>query len=226
MPVLVISHRVSTLARCADGIVLEDLRNLWAGTLTLNVRARAPGLDASAVRVRFSGSSDLVISPPSEVPLQANLPDLQPRNHYYVTAGVHSLPVTFTLDTTQLPDGHHELTAVAYEGSNVRSQTSIRMPVQVRNSSLNATIELSEADGVAPVDSACTVRVIANAQDVSAITLHSTGGPIAIARNSTNAVFEASGSFLAPGLHPLYALVETTSGMEYRTETKWIRFTR
>ena len=54
--------------------------------------------------------------------LTQNLSDLQPRNHLYVTAGAGSLALTFPLDTTNLADGYHDLTAVAYEGSDARVQ--------------------------------------------------------------------------------------------------------
>ena len=53
--------------------------------------------------------------------LTDNVTDLAPRNHLYLSSGTNTLAVNFVFDTTQLPDGHHQLTAVAYEGTSVET---------------------------------------------------------------------------------------------------------
>jgi len=74
--------------------------------------------------------------------LEDNLSDLRPRNHLYVSSRATTLPVNFLCDTTQLPDGFHDLTAVAYEGTSVRTQTRVSRTVQVQNTSLSAGFTL------------------------------------------------------------------------------------
>jgi hypothetical protein len=209
----------------AAGVTAEDLRNLWLGSLTFTLRARSPGIEASGIRIRISGSPDLVVSPTSEAVLQDNASDLQPRNHFYVAAGVHELRFAFPFDTAGLADGHHLLTAVAYEGSHLRTQTHASVPVVIRNSSLSATLVLNTTNETVRLSSLCSARVEATATDVKVISLHSTGGEIGRIDNSQTATFDVPGTVLGVGLHPLYALVETGSGDKYRTGIRWIRFT-
>ena len=101
----------------SDGLVAQDLSAGAFGTATFNLYARSPGLDAAAIQVQLIGSASLGTSPCVPMRLHANLSDLQPRNHLYVTAGASQLALTFPLDTTRLADGFHELAAVAYEGT-------------------------------------------------------------------------------------------------------------
>ena len=115
------------------------------------------------------------------------------------------------------------MTAVAYEGSHVRTQTSASVPVRIQNSSLSATLTLLDVPDPAPVQGTYHFQVAANATNVSAITLFSTGGALGTASNQGTAVFQVFGTSLCAGLHPFYALVETASGLKYRTETRWVR---
>jgi hypothetical protein len=158
--------------------------------------------------------------------LQDNLGDLQPRAHLYVTAGVTNLPLTFTLDTTALADGFHELTAVAYEGSNVRTQTRAAQTVRIQNTPLSALFTLSlyatNVTNVA-VEAVLPFAVVANSGDVATIELFSTGGSLGGVAGQSSANFSVSGTNLDVGLHPFYALVRAANGGQYRTETKWIR---
>jgi len=164
-----------------------------------------------------------VIRPAGEVTLTGNLADLQPRNHLYVTAGAGELGTTFPLDTTLLPDGYHELTAVAYEGSHVRTQTKTTVSVRIQNSGLSATLEF--LDLVAPSLAAGTyhLQVAANTNNVSAIKLFTSGGRLNTISNQPTATFTVTGSSLGVGWHPFYALLETASGNQYRTATSWVR---
>ena len=204
----------------ADGVAAEMLVQGF-----FNIRARRPGLTAAAAQVRLTGSSTLILSPLSATNLKDNLSDLLPRNHLYITTGATNLAVTFPLNTPSLADGFHELTAVAYEGSNVRTQTRITLPVRVQNSSLSATLNLLDLPASAPVIGTYHLQVSAGTNLVSAITLFSTGGAVGSVSNQPTATFTVNGSNLGAGLHPFYALVATSSGLQYRTATQWIRLT-
>ena len=131
--------------------------------------------------------------------------------------------MTFPLDTTTLADGYHELTAVAYEGSNVRTETKATVPVVVQNSSLSATLTLLDLTNQAPVQGTYHIQVAANTNTVSLITLFSTGGALGMATNVSTAIFQVNGTNLWAGLHPFYALVQTSDGLEYRTQTSWVQ---
>jgi uncharacterized protein (TIGR03790 family) len=204
------------------GVVAEDFTVNLAGTATFNLLARSPGYEAAAVQV-LPQSSGVILLPSSQRTLTQNLSDLLPRNHLYVTAGADSLTVGFPLDTTALSDGYHTLTAVAYEGSHVRTETCVTAPVRVQNSPLSAVLTLLDLPDPAPVAGTYHIQVAANTNDVSRITLFSTGGALGTATNESTATFQVDGTNLWAGLHPFYALVETSSGLKYQTQTSWVR---
>ncbi|MCC6823001.1 MAG: TIGR03790 family protein [Verrucomicrobia subdivision 3 bacterium] len=206
-----------------DGLVVEDLTPAYLSSVGFNLFARSPGWKAAALRVAVTGSGGLVINPAAETSLAGNLSNLQPRNHLYITAGAGELGATFPLDTTALPDGDHELTAVAYEGSHVRTQTRTTVPVRIQNSPLRATLTRLDLPDAAPAAGTYHLQVTANTNNVSAIKLFSTGGLLNTISNQVTATFNVSGSNLGVGLHPFYALVETTAGKQYRTATSWVR---
>ena len=127
------------------------------------------------------------------------------------------------MNTTALADGYHDLTAVAYEGSNVRTQTKATVTVRVQNSSLNAVLTLLDLTNQAPVQGTYHVQVAANTNTVSLIALFSTGGALGTATNVSTTIFPVNGTNLWDGLHPFYAVVQTTNGLQYRTQTQWVR---
>jgi uncharacterized protein (TIGR03790 family) len=191
-----------------------------------NLYARSPGYAAALILVSPSVSSIQV--PPFNTmgnTLTQNVSDLQPRNHLYVTAGASSLNLTFPLDTTTLADGYHKLTAVAYEGSNTRTETQVTVPVQFQNTSLSATLTLLDLTNQAPVQGTYHIQVTANTNTVGLITLFSTGGALNSATNVSSATFQVNGTNLWAGLHPFYATVATTNGLQYRTQTQWVQLT-
>lgn len=209
----------------ANGVEAADLMQGWFGSAFFNVRARSPGLAAASAQVLLEVSSGMIANPDLAVLLNQNLTDLNPRNHVYVSAGQSSMVHSFSLDTTQLSDGFHELTAVAYEGTSVHTQSRISLPVVVVNSNLNAT--LSVLDGPAtnfPASGICQLAVAANANNVTATRLFTSGGLWNTVSNQPNAVFTLDGAVLGPGLHPVYAIVETSDGRAYRTVPRLIRF--
>jgi len=210
----------------SDGVVAEDFALNAGNTVSFNLRARSPGYQAATIQVfaQVYPQSKFAIAP-QQGTLTQNLSDLEPRNHLYVTAGAGNLALTFPLDTTALADGYHELTAVAYEGSNVRTESRVTVPVVVHNSSLSATLTLLDLTNQVPVQGTYHIQVTANTNTVSLITLFSTGGALDTATNVSTASFQVNGTNLWAGLHPFYALVETADGHKYRTQTQCVRFT-
>jgi uncharacterized protein (TIGR03790 family) len=209
-----------------DGIYagdFDDYSGYGLAAADWTLYARSPGWAASGIQVTLNASPDIVIQPCGTSPLQDNLSDLQPRNHLYVASGGLSLPVNWTLDTTQLQDGYHELTAVAYEGTSVRTQTRISKNVRIQNSGLSAS--LNTLFGGANTDIGATLQfsVIANTNNVAAIELFSTGGSVGSASNQPTAFFSVAGTNLGLGLHPFYAIVTDGAGNQCRTGTAWIR---
>jgi len=207
----------------SDGLLAQDLSVGAFGTASFNLYARGPGCDAAAIQVQLIPSAGLGASPCVPMSLTANLSDLQPRNHLYVTAGADSLALTFPLDTTRLADGYHELAAVAYEGNHVRTQTRITLPMQIQNTPLSASLTLLDLPATAPVQGTYHLQVAANANNVSAISLFSNGGLLATLTGQPTATFTVDGLTLGAGLLPFYAQVQTTDGAQYRTPVQWVR---
>ena len=207
----------------SDGLVAEDFIVDVFGEPTFNLRARSPGLQAAAIGVHLTTSDMFYVDPWAATTLTQNLADLQPRNHLYLSAGAFPLAVNFSLDTSTLSDGFHELTAVAYEGTSVRTQTRVPLGVQFHNTDLNATMTLTDLPDTAPVQGLYHIRVDASTNTVSSIRLFSTGGQFDVVTNQSSANFTVDGSLLGAGLHAFYAMVETADGLRYRTQTHKVR---
>jgi uncharacterized protein (TIGR03790 family) len=207
-----------------DGVVAEDFAVDGTGSPSFHLRALSPGYKAAAaLRASLTASSPLGLSPYGPVSLNQNISDLQPRNHVYLTAGATTLATTFSLDTTLLPDGFHELTAVAYEGSHVRTQTRVILPVTIQNSLLTATLTLLDLTNNAPVQATYHVQVAATTNTVNRVSLFSNGGLVATATNQSTATFSVNGAMLGAGSLPFYALVQTSDGLTYRTPPRRVR---
>ena len=215
----------------ADGVLAADFYNdedtmrpecgIVAAQLTLY--ARSPGWPASQVEVTFTVSTNLLALPAGTNLLQDNLTDLRPRNHLYVSSGASSLAATLVLDTTRLPDGFHQLTAVASEGTSVRTQTSVSRNVRFQNTALTATLTPLLAGTNATLDMPLQFTVTASATNIARIELFSTGGSVGVSSNRASVVFTVPSAALGLGLHPFYALVTDTAGHQYHTQTDWIR---
>jgi hypothetical protein len=141
-----------------------------------------------------------------------------------VTAGADELRLNYTFDTTAWPDGEHQLTAVAYEGSHVRTQTRASVPIRIQNSALTASLDLAGLAATNPVAGNYPVYVSAQPTNITSITLYSTGGALATVPNQSHAAFTVSGAALGAGIHPFYAVVQDAAGRRYRTATHWRRF--
>jgi hypothetical protein len=201
----------------ADGANASDL--LYNGGLSyiFLINAASPGWPAAQIQTVFTGSADLGASPVGAYTTDDNFNDLQPRAHVYLSSGAVSLPVQFSLDTTRFADGFHTLTAVAYEGTSVRTQTRVEQTVQFRNTALSASFNV-----LAPgTNGNLQFSIAANAGDIAQIELFSTGGSVAAATNQPAAELAAPSETLGVGLHPFYAVVTDASGHEYQTPTVW-----
>ena len=185
--------------------------------------ARTSGWPASQILVTLTSSTNLQATPSGTNPLADNINDLRPRNHLYVSSGLNSLAVNFACDTAQMPDGWHQLTAVACEGTSVETQTRVTRNVQIQNTSLAAALAALPTGTNATLDQQLQFTVTANTADVSRIELFSTGGFAGVATNQAAAVFDVSAAYLGLGLHPFYAFVTDQAGNCYRTQTAWYR---
>jgi hypothetical protein len=134
-----------------------------------------------------------------------------------------NLPLTFGFNTTTQADGFHELTAVAYEGSHVRTQRRVSQNVRIQNTPLAATFTCLLCDTNTALEATAQFSIVANTSNISRIELFSTGGALTNVTSQPSAVLSVAATNLGIGLHPFYALVTRADGKQYRTETKWIR---
>jgi uncharacterized protein (TIGR03790 family) len=214
-----------------DGLTAQDFIRDYPGPLPaelveFNLVANTSGWSAAQIRVDLGGSSDLIFDPDLPGKLDYNLHDLQPRNHLYVTAGVTNLAVTFGLDSSSLADGFHDLTAVAYEGSHVRTQQRVGQAVRIQNTALSATFGTSNPGTNVAFGADLNLSVVANTNAVPLVSLFSTGGLIGSVSNQPNASFTVDTARLGVGVHPFYAIVSGSNGVQYQTETLWFRVVR
>ena len=210
----------------SDGLLITDYFDYGGGGLAAAeffIYARSAGWPAARMQAALSASPGLltVTSPGSF--LDDNLSDLQHRNHLYASSGVFTLPVSFNLDTTQLADGYHDLTFVAYEGTSVRTQTRITRNVRIQNYSLSATLNTLFGGPYSDLNSTLQFSVAASTNTVRSIELFTTGGSVGIVSNQPVALFSIPGTNLGLGLHPFYAIVTGTDGIQFRTQTTQIR---
>jgi len=224
-----------------DGIVVQDVNmhedwpynqyvygsNDFSGEF--NLVARSPGWPESQVRAALTGSPNFHIylaatgQPAGTNQLDENVSDLRPRNHLYMTAGVTNLNVTFPFNTTTNADGYHELTAVAYEGSHVRTQKRVSRNIRIQNNSWSATFDTLLGGSNTALEATMQFAVAANTGSIIKIELFTTGGLFATSNNVASTTFPVAATNLGVGLHPFYALVTRSDGTRYRTETKWLR---
>ncbi len=205
----------------AAGLLASDFFDYDPGlpAAQFTLYARAPGWPASQILATLNTSANLQATPVGTNPLADNVTDLRPRNHLYLSSGANSLAINFACDTTQLPDGYHQLTAVACEGTSVATQTKVVRNVVIQNTSLSAILAALPAGSNAAFAQQLQFTVTANATNISRIELFSTGGSVGVATNQAAAVFNLSAAYLGLGLHPFYALVTDQSGHRYQTQT-------
>jgi uncharacterized protein (TIGR03790 family) len=207
----------------SDGLSGQDLITDAISPVQMtevNFLARGMGWDAAQIQASISGS--FISSPIGTVRLDENLQDLEPRAHLYITSGVTNLPLTFALNTSSLSDGYHQLTAVAYEGSHVRTQKRLDRGIVIQNSTLAATFQSLVGETNAAVESALQFSIVANTGAISRIDLFSTGGSQAFVTGQSSAILSVPATKLGIGLHPFYGIITANNGKQYRTETKWL----
>jgi uncharacterized protein (TIGR03790 family) len=215
----------------ADGCVAEDFIDYSAAYATpndhraeFNLLPRSAGWNAAEMQATLTGdSSAFLITPAGSAKLEDNLSDLQPRAHLYIMAGATNLAFSFSFNTTTQANGYHQLTAVGYEGSNVRTQKRLNQDVLIQNGPLAATLNTLLGGSNSALEATLQFAVTANTNRISKIELFSTGGSLGSASNTSNATFAVSASNLGIGLHPFYAIVTDTSGNQFRTGTEWLR---
>jgi uncharacterized protein (TIGR03790 family) len=212
----------SPVLQATDGVTAADLYP-DPTIAQFFLYSRSAGWDAAQIQVTLTGSPDLVILPVGAHALEDNLSDLRPRNHLYLSSGLDELPVTFALDTTQLPDGFHELTLVGYEGTSVRTQTRVSREVQIQNTSLSASLAAQILGTNTTLDPPFFISVVATTNAIATIELFSTGGSLGVISNQASASFLVPNRTLGVGLHPFYALVTDLTGNKFRTQTTAIR---
>ena len=209
----------------ADGLFLSvsvsDFYDYGAAGVQFYVYANTPGWPASQILATWTTSTNLQAVPAGTNPLADNINDLRPKNHLYLSSGAGSLAINYPLDTTQMSDGWHQLTAVGYEGTSVATQTQVTRTVLVQNTSLSATLAALPAGSNAALGQYLQFMVTANTTNVSQIELFSTGGCQAVVTNQATANFVLSASSLGLGLHPFYAVVTDQAGHRFQTSTVW-----
>jgi hypothetical protein len=218
-----INHINATLAlQSGDGVLASDLTvndPSQGPAAQFFVYARTPGWPASQILVMWTTSTNLQATPTGMNPLADNVGDLRPRNHLYVSSGTDLLAVTFSFDTTRIPDGYHQLTAVAYEGTSVATQTRVTRNILVQNTGLTATLAALPTGSNAALGQSLQFTVTANTTNVARCELFSTGGSLGVVSNLATAVFFVSADYLGLGLHPFYAVVTDQAGHRFQTAT-------
>ncbi len=205
-----------------DGLFTVDIY-ISGSVVEIVFQAVSPGRPAAQIQINLASSAGITKTPAGVQRLTENLGDLQPRNHLYLTAGATNLSFSFPLDTTTRANGSHELAAVFYEGSHVRTQTRATRTVVISNSPLAATFDCLVGGSNTALEATLEFAVTANTNAISRIELFSTGGSLAAITNQSSATFSVGGTNLGLGLHPFYAVVADNGGKQFRTATKYIR---
>ena len=214
-----------------DGCVAEDFIDYSAATgnandhrAEFNLLPRSAGWNAAEMQASLTGdSSAFLITPEGTARLEENLSDLQPRAHLYIMAGVTNLAFSFGFNTATQANGYHQLTAIAYEGSNVRTQKRLNQDVFIQNGALAATLTTLLGGSNTALEATLRFGVSANMNNISKIELFSTGGSLGSVLNQSNATFAISAINLGIGLHPFYAIITDTNGNQFRTGAQWLR---
>jgi uncharacterized protein (TIGR03790 family) len=207
-----------------DGLAVEDVLNGGPTAAEFNIRALGQGFAAAQIKANLTPSLPLIISHSTgNTALVDNIADLRPRAHLFVTAGMSNLSLSFPFVTTNLPDGYHELEAVAYEGSHVHTQARATQNVIIQNSSLSATLNTLVGGTNSALEATLQFSVTPSTNTISKIELFSTGGSLSAVTNQPTANFSIVATNLGLGLHPFYAIVTDNAGHQFRTATTNIR---
>ncbi len=221
---LVNAINATAALQSADGVLASDFAaasRIPAAEFYLY--ARNAGWPAARIQVTASASVGVLVQPSGTNYLESNLGVLRARNNLYVSAGASHLPLNLTLDTTPLADGFHELTAVAYEGTSVRTQTRVSRSVQIQNTPLTAALATLVGGSNTALEATLQFTITAYTNNLAHVELFTTGGSVGAATNPAAATFALAATSLGLGLHPFYAVVTDRLGKTYRTQTQWLR---
>ena len=210
----------------ADGVMATDLINYIPFGLNggeFNLFARSSGWPESQIQAVITDSGPLTIVPSGSQRLDENVNDLRQRAHIYISAGLTNWNLTAPLNTTTNADGYHELTAVAYEGSHVKTQKRISRNVRISNNGWTAALNCLMGGDNTALEATLQFLVTQTTNNITKIELFSTGGSLGASNNVSSANFSIPASYLGIGLHPFYAVVTKSDGKQFRTDTKWIR---
>ena len=128
-----------------DGVNAQFPAHFTSTVSSFHVFANTPGFAGHNHRVSLTSTSTADTAPPSLANLNSNEDTLRAQGMLFIHEGLASLSDTWAIDTTDLPDGPHEVTAVAIEGSAVRSRKHVRIPFLVDNHALACVLTLPEA---------------------------------------------------------------------------------
>ncbi|NOS71665.1 MAG: TIGR03790 family protein [Verrucomicrobia bacterium] len=226
MQALMNSINTNSALTNVDSVIAEDLISyiFFGGTGgEFNLRARSPGWAESQIQAVITDSGPLTVIPVGTQRLDENLTHLRQRAHLYVTAGLTNLPISFSFNTTTNADGYHELAAVAYEGSHVRTQKRISQTVRIANTNFSAAFNVLNGGTNTALETMLQFSVVANTNTMNRIELHTTGGLWSTVSNAQTGNFSMAATNLHIGLHPFWALAVRNDGKQYRTDTRWLR---
>ena len=112
-------------------------------------------------------------------------------------------PATFPLvTTTNFTDGYHELDAIAYEGSHVRTQTRATQNIFIQNTPLSATLTPLLSGTNSALQPTLQITVTASANNINTIQLFSTGGLLAANHEFNSGFGDLLGEPFQPGRRP------------------------
>lgn len=203
--------------QATNGVVARYLNDFFtADSAEAVLEARTPGPGG------WSNLVDLVVTPAvsgaglsNSVSFTDRMNDnaavLRPRATVLLNEGLPVLTASHILDTTDLPDGPHELTAVAHNGSAVAEQGRASVPFSVANHGV--TCGLVTGPATIPWGAAFTAVVSAatGAGALTQLVLFAEGKTNAVAA-ATSAVFVVATTNFGAGSLVVQARADATGG--------------
>lgn len=185
----------------ADGVAAKHYDQKSSVDAECALDARAPGPQGYDLFVDFRvtrafPASGFITNDSFSDRFNDNADVLRARGTIFLSAGQEILAASRALDTTNLPDGPHELQVVAYEGSAIKTQGRASAPFIVDNNSITCAV-------VSPLSGQNFSRGVAITTQVAAAT--SIG-------SITQVQFFAEGKLLSrTGAPPYVFIVSTTN---------------
>ena len=148
----------------ADGAQARYFDYYSATNVQAALEARAPGAAGAGLSVDYQitravATAGLAVADSFSDAFNDNADALGARAQVLLAGGGTALVAVASLDTTAWPDGPHELTWAAREGTAVASETLLRVPVRFANHSLTCRVVAPPPAHVAWVGEVVTARV-------------------------------------------------------------------